>query len=174
MSQQQHKIVIADILVFTKYCFHKKSKVLTKLKKMLYTKFSQKCKRMEIAKIMFRKNCEDCFDLKSGFRDKFRILTSLSTERRTNGKDLLPKIVNLREDWMIYKGPGFLAVVWFVRLHAHPLLRPSRHQVASLSHSCVSPVELTDGMGRGGGGRGAYDTTRKKAWPSINCSRLSG
>ncbi len=26
-----------------------------------------------------------------------------------------------REDWMIYRGPGFFAVVWFGRLHALPL-----------------------------------------------------
>ncbi len=35
----------------------------------------------------------------------------------------------------------------------------------------MSPVELTDGRGGLGGGRGAND--REKAWPSINNSVLS-
>ncbi len=50
-----------------------------------------------------------------------------------------------REDWIIYRGPGFLAVVWFGS--TQPTSLPlSRQQVASLSQSsCVSPVELADG-----------------------------
>jgi hypothetical protein len=52
---------------------------------------------------------------------------------------------------MIYRGPGFLAVVRFGSSpNPLPLLD---QQVVSLSQSfCVLPVELTD---RGGGGRGA-------------------
>jgi hypothetical protein len=50
------------------------------------------------------------------------------------------------EYWTIYRGPGFLAVIWFNPL---PL---SRQQVVSLSQSsCVFPVELTKGRGRAWG-----------------------
>ncbi len=68
---------------------------------------------------------------------------------------------------MIFRGPGFLAVVSF-GLHANPL------HVDSLSRfSCWSPVELNDGKGRGGGGRGAESYDREEAWPSGNRSSFS-
>jgi hypothetical protein len=52
-----------------------------------------------------------------------------------------------REYLIYYRGPGFLAVD---DLAPPPL---SREHVVSLSpSSCVSPVELTDGEGGGGGG----------------------
>ncbi len=57
---------------------------------------------------------------------------------------------------MIYRGPGFLAVVWFFSTF------PTSH-VVSHSQSCVSPVELTDG--RGGGGEEPNNTTPKKPGP---------
>jgi len=40
--------------------------------------------------------------------------------------------------------------------------------------SCESPVQLTAGRSWGGGGRRAESYDRKKVWPSINCSILSG
>ncbi len=53
------------------------------------------------------------------------------------------------ECWMIYRGPGFLTVVF--SSSPTPILPPlSRQQVVSLSQSsCVPPIELTGG----GGGR---------------------
>jgi len=61
-----------------------------------------------------------------------------------------------KEYWTIYRGPGFLAVVWFNPL---PL---SRQQVVSLSQSsCVSPVELTKGRGRAWG-RGRSQFIRRR------------
>jgi hypothetical protein len=72
---------------------------------------------------------------------------------------------------MICRVPGFLAVVLSGSTHAPP--PPYDQQVASLSQSsCVSLVELTEGMG--GGGRGAESYDCKKAWPSLNHSMLSG
>ncbi len=63
---------------------------------------------------------------------------------------------------MIYRGPGFLAFVWFG--FSPPL---SHQQVVTLSQSyCMSPVEHSNGRGGGGGGGKSYD--RDKAWPSIN------
>jgi hypothetical protein len=57
-------------------------------------------------------------------------------------------------------------MIW---LHARPLpLLPSA--IVSLSQSLV---QLLDRRG-GGGGRGAESFDRKKAWPSINRSILSG
>jgi len=58
-----------------------------------------------------------------------------------------------REYWMIYRGPGFLAVVWFSS-SLTPLPPSSVQHVVSLSKSSglssVSPVKLTDGRGVGG------------------------
>ncbi len=78
-----------------------------------------------------------------------------------------------REYWMIYRGPGFLDVVWF---GSSPTLSPlSRQQVVSLSlSSCVSPVNLTDWREIGGfGGGGAKSYEGEKVWSSINHSILS-
>ncbi len=56
-----------------------------------------------------------------------------------------------REYWMICRGPGFLAVIWF---GSTPIPPPSHQQVISLSRSyCVSRVKLIDRR-RGGGGGG--------------------
>jgi hypothetical protein len=53
-----------------------------------------------------------------------------------------------REDWMIYRGPGFLAVIWFGSM---PCPFPPQKSASCLSFSgfCVSPVKLTDGKGWG-------------------------
>jgi hypothetical protein len=70
-----------------------------------------------------------------------------------------------RENWMIYRGPGFLAVVWFgsTPTPSSPL---SRQQVLSL------PV--CDGWRDGEGmGRGAKSHDCEKALPSINHTILS-
>ncbi len=59
-----------------------------------------------------------------------------------------------KEYWVIYRGPGFLAVVWFgsAPTHFHPLFR---QQVIFLSQfSCVPPYELNNGRGGEGEGRG--------------------
>jgi hypothetical protein len=73
---------------------------------------------------------------------------------------------------MIYRGPGFLAVVCF---ESTTILFPPS-PVASLSQSSyVSPAELTDGNGGGGwgGGSGRGAESYEKAWPSINRTILS-
>ncbi len=75
-------------------------------------------------------------------------------------------LLSPREYWMIYRGPGFLAAVWF----GFPPSPFCGQQVVSLSQSfCVS---LNDGR-RGGCGRGAKSYDGEKAWPSINQSILS-
>jgi hypothetical protein len=62
---------------------------------------------------------------------------------------------------MIYRGPGFLVrrMIWLRPYPEYPL----REQVDSLSpSSCVSPVELTDGVkGRGAGEEPNHTTARK-------------
>ncbi len=80
-------------------------------------------------------------------------------------------MLRTREYLMIYRGPGFLAVVHIIRLLAmHPSFPPSLQQVVSLSQSsCVSPVELTGGKG----GRGAKSYDGEKTRPSINNSIIS-
>ncbi len=77
---------------------------------------------------------------------------------------------------MIYRGPGFFAVVWFGSSSPPSPLFPIRpQQVVFLSQSsCVFPVWLTDGRGCRGGGGGAKPYDRMKAWTSINHSILFG
>ncbi len=91
--------------------------------------------------------------------------------------DLL-RIAQIIEYWIIYRGLGFLAVRWFGSSPTFTSPPSSSQQVVSLSQSSyVSPVELTDGIGGGWGGRGAKLpnlTNREKAFPSINLSILSG
>jgi hypothetical protein len=49
---------------------------------------------------------------------------------------------------MLYRGPGFLAVVWFGSSPTLFAPSPSSRQLVSLSQSSrVSPVKLTDGRG---------------------------
>ncbi len=71
---------------------------------------------------------------------------------------------------MIYRGPGFLAAVWF-----GSSLTPGQQLVSLSQSSGVFPVQLTAGRGgKGvGGGGGAQSYGREKAWPSRNHSILS-
>ncbi len=84
---------------------------------------------------------------------------------------LIMTIAYTREHWLIYRGPGFLAVAWFGSTSTPPPSPPPQ-QLVSPFQSSQSPVELTDGRG-GGGGRGAKSNDIEKAWPSINHSILS-
>ncbi len=98
------------------------------------------------------------------------ILVCCATEGKTNDEE--------QRGWMIYRGPSFLSFLLVV-LNSHTPPPPTsplyRQQIVSLSQSsCVSPIQLTDGKGGGGGRRGAEPYDRKKAWSSINCSILSG
>jgi hypothetical protein len=90
-------------------------------------------------------------------------------------KDAWVLCIPPREDWMIYRGLGFLTVLWFGSTPAPPPL--SQQQIPSLSQSsCVSPVHLTDGRGGGGEEAGvepSHTTGRMKTWASINRSILS-
>ncbi len=71
----------------------------------------------------------------------------------------------VREYWMIFRGPSFLAVVWF---GSWPTPLPlSLQQIVSLSQfSWVSPVELTEGRGWGR----SQTSDHGKALSSINHS----
>ncbi len=77
----------------------------------------------------------------------------------------------VREYWMIYRGPGLLALVWFGSTPTHfpPLL-----SATCLSFSVFLCVGSRAYWGRwgGGGGHGAESYDRKKAWTSINHSCL--
>ena len=66
--------------------------------------------------------------------------------------------------WLI-EDQGFFGRM--IRLHPLP---PLPRQIVFLPKpSCASPVELTDGRGRGiGGWRGTKSYDREKAWPSVN------
>ncbi len=68
---------------------------------------------------------------------------------------------NIREYYMIYRGPCFLAVVHIDKL-----------SLFLSQYSCVLPVELYGGGGGGGVAAKSYDD--EKAWLSINQSLLPG
>ncbi len=72
---------------------------------------------------------------------------------------------------MDYRGPGFLAVVWFGFSSNPP---PPPPPVSKLSLYLSLPLCRRSSLLTGGGGRGAksYDDG-EKAWPSINHSILS-
>ncbi len=70
-----------------------------------------------------------------------------------------------REYWMIYRGPGFLAVVWFGSSLSPPI--PSASCRTFSGFLCVA-VRAYWG---GGGVAKSYD--RKKAWAFVNHSILS-
>ncbi len=77
-----------------------------------------------------------------------------------------------REYWMIGRRLGFVVVVWFDSFcspSSPPLLAVN---CLSFSVSCVSPVQLTDGRGREGGGGTAKSYDGEIAWSSINHSKL--
>jgi hypothetical protein len=90
----------------------------------------------------------------------------------------------IREDWLFYRGPSFLAVVWFGSMPPPPSSSLSRQRIFSLSQSsCVSPVKLIDGIG-GVEGAGVdpnhataslvlYKTFNTLCWASVNRSNLS-
>ncbi len=82
-----------------------------------------------------------------------------------------------RDLWMIYRGLGFLMVVWI------GYFLPSASFLYTISRSsCVSPVELTDGTE--GGGRGAESYHRKESvalykalntlWPKPTNTAVTG
>ncbi len=65
-----------------------------------------------------------------------------------------------REYWIIYRGPSFLAVVWFGSSPI-PYTPLFRQQVVSLSQSsCMSPGEDTKGSGGGVGEEPNHTTAR--------------
>jgi hypothetical protein len=78
-----------------------------------------------------------------------------------------------REYWMIFGGPGFLAVglIWLL---SYPLFPFSKLSLF-LNLPCVSPVDLTDGRGERVGEEPNH-TTGEKAWsyktPSILSVRI--
>ncbi len=80
------------------------------------------------------------------------------------------KYIKVREYWMIYRGPGFLAVV---RFGSSPTPFPplSRRQVVSLSQ-CSFVCRRSSLLTEEGGRRGEVE--REKARPSIYTSILSG
>ncbi len=77
-------------------------------------------------------------------------------------------IVSPREDWMIYRGPGFLAVV--IRLH--PPLPSASCRYFSVFLCVAGRAYWRERGGRGWAWSWSYD--RMKAWPSVNGSILSG
>ncbi len=80
------------------------------------------------------------------------------------------KVYILLQYWMIYRGPGFLAVVAFCSLYPSPPPPPSASFFLSQS-SCVSPFAR---LLRGGGlGEDTNHQDGEKAWPSLNHLLLS-
>jgi hypothetical protein len=79
---------------------------------------------------------------------------------------LMPATILYREYWMICRGPGFLAVVWFGSSPTSPFLLPSVISTGGAQKEWER--ETTAGVkgGRGGGGAKSYDD--EKAWSSIN------
>ncbi len=71
-----------------------------------------------------------------------------------------------REYWMIYRGPGFLAFVWFGS-------SPTPSPVSKLFLFRGIPVCRRSSLMTGEGGRGAKSYDRGKTWPSITLSTLS-
>ncbi len=73
-----------------------------------------------------------------------------------------------KEYWMIYRGPGFLSVVWFGS-SPHPLNPPPTSPVSKLDWRHTGRLkkerQLADGWG---GGWGAESYHSKKAWSSLN------
>ncbi len=78
-------------------------------------------------------------------------------------------LVSLREYWMTYRGPSFLAVVWFGSSPTPPP-HPSAVSKLSLFLLCVAGREGGEREVRGG--TELYN--RGKSWPSNNHSILSG
>ncbi len=74
-----------------------------------------------------------------------------------------------REYWMIYRGPGFLAVVFFCSMPMHP--SPPLPSV-NLTGDTQEDWERKTTCWAGVEG-GAKSSERKKAWSSINRSKIS-
>ncbi len=79
-----------------------------------------------------------------------------------------------REYWMLHRGPGFLAAVWFGSSPSFsPLSICNRDRRYTGRPRKRDNLLMLTGDRGGGGGRGAESCDRKKAWPSINHSILS-
>ncbi len=75
-----------------------------------------------------------------------------------------------REYWMIYRGPGFIGVVWFAPAHPLP---PLAFVTGDTQEDRERETTCLWESGEGGG-RGAESYNRNQAWSSINNSLLSG
>ncbi len=84
-------------------------------------------------------------------------------------------MVHSREYWLIYRGPGFLVVVWFgfSAIPSPPPLVSKFSLLLSLPECRLLSLELTEMRGGGeGGGGGAKSYYGEKAWSYINHSKL--
>ncbi len=90
----------------------------------------------------------------------------------------------IREDWLFYRRPSFLAVVWFGSMPPPPPPPFPVSEFFSLSQfTCVLTFQFNDG--RGGRGRAwsriipqreslvLYKSFNTLCWASVNCSNLS-
>ncbi len=86
---------------------------------------------------------------------------------------LLPvNILLAREYWNIYRGPDFLAVVWFSSFPTISHLLSRQKARPASQRKTEKERQLDAGRGEGGGG-GAKSYDGGKAWFSINRSILS-
>ncbi len=95
-----------------------------------------------------------------------------SSWQRESGTSAQQSTARTRKYWMIYRGPGFLAVIWF---GSSPNPFSPFPSVSSTGDTQEDEKERQVVDGRGGGqGRGwaeSYD--HKKAWSSMNHSIFS-
>jgi hypothetical protein len=97
-----------------------------------------------------------------------RSILSLNIKKTGDTTFILSFMVRVRESFVNYRGPGFLAVVWFVSLPP------------PFSRQKVGPWTLDIGRLRKrdnlltGEGEGAKSCDGEKAWSSINHSIISG
>jgi len=77
-----------------------------------------------------------------------------------------------REYWIIYRGPRFLAVVWFGSLPTHFPLLPWSSCLSFSVFLCVT--SLSSLLTGERGWASSQIIGREKAWPSINRAVLSG
>ncbi len=91
------------------------------------------------------------------------------------GRYLSGSIICSREQlWMIYRGPGFLVVLWFGSSPNRATPFPLSPQQARPAIHRNTEKERQLAVGRGGGGWGAETYDRTKAWSSINHSIFFG
>ncbi len=82
------------------------------------------------------------------------------------GTCVVVDIILIREYWMIYRGPGLLAVEWFGSSFTPlPPLPSVSSTVAHTKAKKERQLARRERGGGGGGGANSYD--RKKAWSSI-------